>query len=323
MASSAAPPPADTPTTQNRWLWPAVAAAAILVIAIVVVLLTRPGDETPVAATTTSTGSTGTASTSPTTTSTGTATTATSPAPSPTTSSSPTSSGETVLVPVYYVSDLAGQGPRLYREFHRAAQQPQGAVETAVTQMLSAKPADPDYSSLWPTTTSVTAVSVDGASATVDLSAFPSLDEASERIAVQQLVYTVTAADTAVSSVRVLVNGAAPSSASGDYSQPVGRATPMGTLSNVWILAPEHGSTVGSPVEVKVYGTGYEGNVPLLVFQGEKQVARTFVTTAQGDFAEASTSIELGRGEYELRAYNDNGRDGTLTLWDSKTFVVN
>jgi hypothetical protein len=79
---------------------------------------------------------------------------------------------------------------------------------------------------------------------------------------------------------------------------------------------------VSSPVAIKVYGTGFEGNVPLKVFKGGTEVASTQVTTRMGGYREAGTSIELPAGSYELRAYNDSGKDGSLTLWDSKAFTV-
>jgi len=41
-----------------------------------------------------------------------------------------------------------------------------------------------------------------------------------------------------------------------------------------------------------------------------------------GGFAQASTTISLAPGQYEVRAYNDNGRDATLQLWDTKSFTV-
>jgi hypothetical protein len=41
-----------------------------------------------------------------------------------------------------------------------------------------------------------------------------------------------------------------------------------------------------------------------------------------GGFATAQTTIRLPAGSYELRAYNDNGRDATLQLWDTKAFTV-
>jgi hypothetical protein len=41
-----------------------------------------------------------------------------------------------------------------------------------------------------------------------------------------------------------------------------------------------------------------------------------------GGFAEARTTLKLPAGSYVIKAYNDNGKDGTLQLWDTKTFMV-
>ena len=41
-----------------------------------------------------------------------------------------------------------------------------------------------------------------------------------------------------------------------------------------------------------------------------------------GGFAEATTTFDLPPGSYELRAYNDNGQDDGLKLWDTKSFTV-
>ncbi len=222
---------------------------------------------------------------------------------------------------IYYAADVADQGPRLYREFARVATC-EDPIAESVAHMLGVPPVDPDYESLWEPGTEVLAVATKGKTATVDLSAFPALGAAFEDAAVQQLVWTVTAADTSVKEVRLLVNGDVPDSGHQDWSAPVARANALQTLANVWIVAPTQGATSGSPVQVSVYGTGYEGNVPIAVFQGDVEVESTFLTTMQGGFAEASTEISLPAGDYTVRAYNDSGRDPGLTLWDSKDFSV-
>ncbi|HET7724083.1 MAG TPA: GerMN domain-containing protein [Propionibacteriaceae bacterium] len=248
--------------------------------------------------------------------------TSTAAAPAPTTASASTSAPAAVrAVPVYYVADVAG-GPRLYREFHSLPLVNGSPALTAVTEMLRGTPVDKDYSSPWPTTVTVRSLTVSGDLATVDLSGFVSVGASYEAASVQQLVYTVTAADPGISRVKLLVNGSVPPSGHIDWSKPVTRANALDTLAFVWILAPEQGATVSSPVTVTVYGTGWEGNVPLKVYQGQAVVASTHVTTMMGGFAEAHTTIQLSPGTYELRAYNDNGRDSSLQLWDSKTFTV-
>ncbi|MBI4901049.1 MAG: GerMN domain-containing protein [Actinobacteria bacterium] len=249
---------------------------------------------------------------------------ATTPATTPTTAAPAATSqagGQARVIPVYYVADVAG-GPRLYREFHSLTLVNGSPALTAVTEMLRGTPVDRDYASPWPKTVTVRSLSVAGDLATLDLSGFVTVGAAYEVAAVQQLVWTLTAAEPAVTQVRLLVNGALPPSGHVDWSKPVRRANALDTQALVWILAPTQGATVTSPVTVSVLGTGWEGHVPLKVYQGERLVTSTFVTTMMGGFAQAQTTVQLPPGSYEVRAYTDNGRDSTLQLWDTKTFTV-
>lgn len=243
------------------------------------------------------------------------ATTATTPSPS-----NSNAGGSNVNVPVYYVMD-DGQALRLYREYHSTAMLPGGKIATAVNQMVH-QATDPDYYTSWSASTQVRSVKKSGDTATVDLSAFPSVGADAETKAVQQLVYTVTATDNSVKKVRLLVDGKAPQSGHSDWSQPVARAPMLDVQGLIWILTPTEGSKVGSPVKVSVYGTAFEGNVSLQVFQGDTMVTQTFVTTAMGMFLEASTTIKLDPGSYELRAFESSAKDGTPLHVDTKTFTV-
>jgi hypothetical protein len=301
--------PAQPP--RRRGLLTAIGVAVVLVVAALVAVLVWRGNDT------------GGPSTTPSASAPGVTTPATSPSPTlePSPSPSVTGQGTAAAIPVYYVADVAG-GPRLYREFHRMTVLPGGRIVTALTEMFAGRAADPDYASLWPADTTVRSVKVTGDLATVDVSRFVSLGSSFEGAAVQELVYTVTAADPAVSQVKLLVNGQTPPSGHMDWSAPVRRQAALDIQAFVWILAPTQGATVASPVKVTVLGTGFEGNVPLKVYRGTKVVASTFVTTMMGGFAQASTTISLPPGQYELRAYNDNGRDATLQLWDTKSFTV-
>ncbi len=229
--------------------------------------------------------------------------------------------GPVRAIAVYYIADVAG-GPRLYREFHSLAVLNGSPALTAVTEMLRGTSVDPDYSSLWPKGVSVRSLTISGSLATVDLTGFVALGSSFEVASVQQLVYTVTAAEPTVQQVRLLVNGAVAPSGHMDWSAPISRANALDTQANVWILAPTQGAAVTSPVTVSVLGTGYEGNVPLKFYVGDRLVAATYVTTMMGGFAQAQTTIQLMPGTYELRAYNDNGQDSSLQLWDTKTFTV-
>lgn len=259
-------------------------------------------------------------STSPTPTASPTSTSA-SPSPSPTASPTAACATPTRAAAIYYAADVADVGPRLYREWVKVATC-EDPITEAVGQMFRVAPADPDYTSLWSSSTEVLAVTTSGSTATVDVSEFPSLGAAFEGAAVQQLVWTATAADTSVKGVRLLVDGEVPDSGHHDWSNPVSRANALETLANAWILAPTQGATVTSPVAVRIYGTGWEGYIPLMVFRGNTVVAETHVLTMMGGFAQASTKITLPAGDYVIHAYNDNGRDASLFLWDTKAFTV-
>lgn len=246
------------------------------------------------------------------------------PSASPSQSPSPSGTGcqgPTTAAAIYYVGDVPGVGPRLYREFHRVGTC-QDPITEALGHMLTVPPVDPDYSSLWEAGTRVLSVSRSGTTAVVDLSDFPNLGSEYETAAVEQLIWTVTAADREVRQVRLLVDGGEPPAGHMDLSDPLPRGDALATRANVWILAPQQGSEVGSPVTVKVYGTGWEGVVPLVVYQGSTEVAATQVTTQMGGFMEAGTTFDLPPGDYRIEAYNDNGKDASLQLWDSKDFSV-
>lgn len=306
-----------------RSLGPLIAAIAVVLIGLTAFIILRAqGGAAPTATPTVTVTSSGQVPTGPSTrppssSRTGTVT----PAPATTAPSAP---AESVLLPVYYVDEVSGvAGPRLYREFRSLTLMPAGKVATAVQAMLSLPPLDPDYATNWPAPTTVRSVDVSAGIATVDLTAYQTgLGEAYEAAAIKQLVYTVTAVDPTITGVKVRLGGTVPTSAHLDLTGVQKRGTALDDLGFVWILAPTQGLSTGSPVAVKVYGTGFEGNVPLKVFQGATEVASTQVTTMMGGFAEAQTTITLPPGTYELRAYNDNGMDATLQLWDSKTFTV-
>src|SRR5204862_2881991 len=106
--------------------------------------------------------------------------------PTPSASAEPPTGTLVAAVPVYY----AGSGGRLFREYHQLKVTPDtvaGRVTAAVREMLRAKsPADPDYQTLW-SGAAVTSVTLDGATATVDLDR-AGTRPANPALAVQQLV---------------------------------------------------------------------------------------------------------------------------------------
>jgi hypothetical protein len=254
-----------------------------------------------------------------------TATTA-SPSPSETTTEAtdPPEARESVYV--YYAMDDGDLGTRLYREQHSvvlAADEVPAAA--AVRVMLSEPATDPDYSSGWPSGLEVLDYSVDGDTATVDVSGFVNAGSASELTAVQQLVYTVTANDNDVKRVRLLQDGGTPSSGHADWSKPVKRSSMLDVQGLVWLLTPTQDDTVDSPVQITGYGTAFEGTVSWEVREeGSDAVVEEGFAQAgsNGDFDEFSDSVQLAPGTYEMRAFESSAEDGRPLHVDSKTFTV-
>ncbi len=195
----------------------------------------------------------------------------------------------------------------------------------ALTTLLNEPALDPDYSSPWPRSARNFGYEVVGEVATVDLTGFVSVGAEAERIAVQQLVYTVTANDKRVSRVQLLVNGDVPQSGHLDLSQPVGREPMVDVQGLIWLLGPAQGATVSSPVAITGVGTAFEGTISWQVRrEGSDAVVAEGVTSggANGEFGEFSDSVELEPGTYEMRAFESSAEDGRPLHVDSKTFTV-
>jgi hypothetical protein len=198
-------------------------------------------------------------------------------------------------------------------------------VTAALSTMLTEPAVDPDYESPWPRDTDILDYAVDGETATVDLSDFVRLGAAGEVVAVQQLVYTVTANDPSVKRVRLLVDGGTPPSGHQDWSYPVERAPRMDVQGLIWLLGPTEGETVSSPVEITGYGTAFEATVSWEVRRqdSDEVVAEGFTDAgANGEFADFTDSVELDPGTYELRAFESSAEDGRPLNTDTKVFTV-
>jgi hypothetical protein len=287
----------------------AVAAAAVLGVAVGGLAVTLGGDDSGTVAADQTTGpDTSAASTPPESTS----------GPNPT----PTARDE---VYVYFVLDDPASGPRLYREEHRLVPKDVPLAILALEEMTTGSPVDPDYTTLWPRQPIVRGYTVEGDTATVELSEFVSLGAQAEELAVQQLVHTVTANDNDVKRVRLLVDGKVPPSGHFDWSEPVSRAPMVDVQGLIWLLTPTQDATVTSPVKITGYGTAFEGTVSWEVRRdgSDEVVAEGFTQAgANGEFDEFSDTVELAPGTYEIRAFESSAEDGSPLHVDSKTFTV-
>jgi Immunoglobulin-like domain of bacterial spore germination/Sporulation and spore germination len=244
----------------------------------------------------------------------------TSPPTTPSASETAPAAGGSGPVYVYYIGD-DGQSPRLYREIHDGVGT-SGKAQTALRAMFAGQPDDPDYATPWDNT-KLRSYSVAGDTATVDLSKFVSVGSAVESVAVQEIVYTVTANDTAVKRVLLRVKGNAPASGHSDWSTPQRRAPMVDVQGLIWILAPTQGATVSSPVKIDGYGTANEGTISWEVRKNGVVVKRSHTQGgSMGVFGEFHDTVKLPAGDYELTAFESSAKDGSPIHIDTKNFTV-
>jgi hypothetical protein len=295
-------------TTAHRrspWTWgaPLLAAAAALVLVVGAgVYASTRGTASP--ATHQSGSQSPSSSPLPSSTSTG-------PSPSSSPSSSPTGNGPLVTLPVYYGASYKAQ-TRLYREFHRVHST--APARDAIRQALDAAPQDADYRTLWPAQTSLLGYSRQGTTAYVRLSGTSS----ASTIAEQQLVYTVTAADTTVKAVAFAYGSA------GSFGTPQVRGAAIDTLGIVWLLTPGYGATVSSPVTLAGTAMVFEATMNWEIDRPDGTMVASGTAMTPQAFVNGpwSTTVTLPPGDYVAKAFEASAEDGSKTWIDSKPFTV-
>ncbi|MFJ7749390.1 GerMN domain-containing protein [Arthrobacter sp. NPDC097144] len=238
-------------------------------------------------------------------------------------------------LPVYWLG-LNGDNVFLYREFLPAESSSDPIVE-AVMAMTAGSPLDPDYFNPWNKAGRVTA-SISGKNIiTVDISsdAFKaSLDAGIAHRAVQQLVYTATAAASNAGlttvghdpQVVLLVDGMAGYRAFGHEVLEGQLERDPALMAPIWIIDPQEGSA--SQSALTVHGTAVsEGGQ--LSWRAEPIVdGRPAEAAVQSGYAELqdpaggtslfSFTAELPPGEYKVSVFHGSGRQDE----DSKRVTI-
>jgi len=228
----------------------------------------------------------------------------------------------TVNVPVYFVGNT-GLGPRLFREYHvvtATPASPEDKASVALAEMFKS-PVDPDYRTLWPSGATVRSVVAqpDGTD-TVDLAGVSGPGPADPQLAVEQLVWTVTAATgrSTPYPVRLTIDGQPAGELWGLWigDRTFTRSRIADVRSPVWLIDPAEGATItaGKPVNVYVAGLVADGALKLRVRQGDKVVEDRPVQLdhAAPQAGEARLPLTLSPGEYTIEAYvpaEDGGAD--------------
>ncbi len=244
-----------------------------------------------------------------------------------------------VQLPIYYIGTGSQALPwLLHRDFLPAQWvgdgSPSARATAAATIALSGRdtngqalPAYPGLQQPWEADTTATAtVTADEIHLVLSTPGRSGLTAEQQRIAVQQLVWTVTAAASADLPVRIEVTGAfrifegMPSSV---YKRPTDTYT---DLAPIWIIDPLRWSviTASKPVTAKVQACVFEGAFSWELRQGTTVVKSGHGTTS-GCPVRGTATIDLGRltqGDYELRAFAFSAKDGSLDSEDVMPFHV-
>ena len=239
-----------------------------------------------------------------------------------------------VVMPVYWLG-LNGSDVQLYREF-LPSKNTGDPIGEAVMAMTADAPRDDDYFTPWAPASKVTASISSKNIITVDITADafkPSLDAGMAHRAVQQLVYTATAAAANAglttagynTSVVVLVDGKAGYKAFGHKDLEPALERDKTLPAPIWIIGPQEQD--GTETSFTLMGTAVvlEDELawsvePIVNGRPETTPVKTGeiqLDAKAGETAMFEVPIDLEPGEYNLRVFHGDGANQ-----DSKRFTV-
>ena len=243
-------------------------------------------------------------------------------------------SGPYIPVPRYLIGTFEGRSA-LYREYFAFSHcdttgfsQVGQAVNSlgwdpAAHQDPAAPPAVNDYQSLWPVGMKVSAFSRSGSSASITITE-PPKDAASTELALQELVYTVTAADNTIKTVTVTMPVAMDSPMGKVYPGPHPRAADRRSRPGVAHLCPGRGRVRQVPDHDDGHRVGLRGHGEL----GDQGRARTHRRLGQRhDARDRRPPVDRGRRRasclpnrhyYVVTAFEASAEDGRVTWPDSQ-----
>ena len=233
----------------------------------------------------------------------------------------------------YFVAETA-RGLRLFKEVQtvNAAENELGTDKglNALTMLITGQlpPYDGDHKTLWKSGSKVIGITREGGVATVDLSLgrFDVGAEAEQR-AIDQIVWTLTANDPSVTSVKLTVDGQSVETLAGNVDATASFIPGFSydVLASVGIDQLDR-SDVTSPVVVTGMACTFEANVSWELVQNKKTIDSGATTAALACPDRSAWKIELGElpaGKYTIRVFDLSAEDGSVVSEDDKDFTVN
>lgn len=316
------------------WLWPLGAAAAVAAITAVAWLGIRPEVVTPPVAGTTSTNAPSAASTTSAPATSAPPTTTARPTSVPTPATAPPATVSRAL-PVYFVEQVGATRWGLVREFSPQPVPVGADVDTlgaaSVDLSVQGTPSNATTTVLdpWqPGTTST--VTTDGAEILVVLSQAgrSGLSAEQQRIAIQQVVWAVTAGVQQNRPVAITVRDRGPvfpGATAGPFKRPATDQV-ANDVAPIWVDSPSSGAVLpaSSPVVVTGQACTFEGNVVWRLDEGA--TVRDGATTASAACPSLGTwKVDLGTlapGAHTFHAIEHSAADGSVTADQRVTFTV-
>ena len=260
-------------------------------------------------------------------------------AQAPTTSAPLETTQESNKAPVYWIG-RSNDKTFLYREFRDVAEQ-DNPVTRALRVMMSQKPLDPDFFTPWQNPKKL-ASSISGKNViTVDLSAdaFNSnVDPAMAERAVQQLVYTATAAAASAGlidagqqiQVVVLVDGHTDFLAFNQVRLGSPTARTAGMVAPVWIIDPQEGTSVeDGAIKISGRSTAPGGALRWEILRIDGSIKTAYLngtTTASAETGQSGAfnlTVSLAPGNYEVRVSQlEDGNPAENLNQDTRGFTV-
>lgn len=315
-----------------------VASATAVGVVAVALVVTQPDGGAPVGVATTTSEAPATTTPSPTATPTPDEPTDETDSTPPSTSLPPSGTAdpepaEPTSLPVYFAVETTPGQPRLVREWHQV--ETAEPIADALREMVS-EPLDPDYGTLWDSSTEVLSAEVREDVIVVELDAAGLSTESpdADAMAIQQLVYTATAAASAAEEgegalpVQILENDETITTlGSVDVSGTQSRSDDLEVRHLVRVDEPLEGSTVSNPVSVSGEAAVFEASLEWDVRDSageviESDLAATEVGQEFSAFSFELPDLDPGTYDLEVRATDPSGGEGEPPPLDTKTFTV-
>ena len=248
-----------------------------------------------------------------------------------------TGTSATWAMPVYEVVTGTSTQPWLLNRTFITAPDPgdrAARVQAAITALLSGTTSDGKqiaiygYQQPWTAGTTATVTVADTQIGIVlNQAGATGLSADQQRIAVQSLVWTATAAAQLNVPVRVEVTGGKAAFASkpaGNYARPDSTAS-YTDLVPIWADSPTPGATVTVPVTVTGQACVFEAQFSWELLQGSTVVksGNTTASIACPDYGTYTITLgSLPSGSYTIRLYETSMKDGSVMYETRVTFTV-